>query len=40
MIASPTLLSVLITAATVVATAAPILLIVLWVVDARGGKLW
>jgi hypothetical protein len=39
-IASVTFLEILVTGATVVATAAPLVLIVLFVLDARGGKLW
>jgi len=40
MTASVRFLEILVTAATGLATLAPILLIVLWVRDARGGRLW
>jgi hypothetical protein len=38
--ASVGFLTVLVTAATIIATVAPIVLIVLWIRDARGGRLW
>lgn len=40
MIASIGFLEVLVTVATIVATAAPVILVVLWIRDARGGRLW
>lgn len=40
MTASVGFLTVLVTIATVVATLAPIVLIVLWIADMRGGRLW
>jgi hypothetical protein len=40
MTASVSFLSWLITGATVVATIAPVVLIVLWIRDARRGNLW
>ena len=40
MIASVDFLRVLVTLASVVATAAPIVLLVLFARDARGGRLW
>ena len=40
MTASVSFLSALITVATVVATAAPIVLVALWIRDARKGNLW
>jgi hypothetical protein len=40
MTASVSFLSVLITGATVVATIAPVVLVVLWIRDARRGSLW
>lgn len=40
MTASIGFLSVLVIAATVVASAAPIVLVVLWWIDMRGGRLW
>lgn len=40
MTASVAFLEILVTGATIVATLAPIVLLVLWVLDARGGRLW
>ena len=40
MTASVAFLETVVTAATVVATLAPVILAVLWVRDARGGRLW
>lgn len=40
MTASVTFLEILVTSATVVATIAPVVLLVLWAVDARNGRLW
>ncbi len=40
MTASVGFLSALVTLATVVATLAPVILVVLWIRDARGRRLW
>lgn len=40
MTASVGFLTVLVTGATVVATLAPVVLLVLWIRDARRGRLW
>jgi hypothetical protein len=40
MTASVDFLEILVKTATAVATLAPIVLVVLWVRDARGGRLW
>jgi len=40
MTASVLLLQILVTAATVAVTAAPVVLVVLWIRDARAGRLW
>jgi hypothetical protein len=40
MTASVGLLTILVTAATVVTTLAPVVLVALWVRDARRGRLW
>jgi hypothetical protein len=40
MTASVQFLEILVTSATVVATVAPIVLVVLWIRDARGRRLW
>jgi hypothetical protein len=33
-------LAILITTATLMVAAAPVILLVLWIIDKRGGKLW
>ncbi len=40
MTASVTFLEILVTASTIVATIAPVVLLALWVIDARDGRLW
>lgn len=40
MTASVAFLETLVTAATVVATIAPVVLVALWLIDARNGRLW
>ena len=40
MTASVGFLEVLVTAATLAASVAPVVLVVLWIRDARGGKIW
>ncbi len=40
MTASVDFLAILVTSATVVATIAPVVLVALWVIDARNGRLW
>ena len=40
MTASVAFLEILVTTATVVATIAPVVLVALWVIDARNGRLW